>query len=55
VGARCCGDTSATIEEIEAVIRQHYDPVVKVVREVAAQQFRESLRMAMSTPAIQQA
>ena len=45
----------ATIEEIEAVIRQHYDPVVEVVREAAAEQFRESLRMAMPTPAIQQA
>lgn len=45
----------ATIEEIEAVIRQHYDPVVEVVREAAAEQYRESLRMAMPAPSIQQA
>ena len=45
----------ANIEDIEAVIRQHYDPVVEVVREAAAEQYRESLRMALPTPAIQQA
>jgi predicted nucleic acid-binding Zn-ribbon protein len=45
----------ASIEEIEAVIRQHYDPVVEVVREAAAEQYRESLRMALPSPAIQQA
>ena len=45
----------ATIEEIEAVIRQHYDPVVEVVREAAAEQYRESLRMAMPAQSIQQA
>lgn len=45
----------ASIEEIEAVIRQHYDPVVEVVREAAAEQYRESLRMAQPAPAIQQA
>ena len=45
----------ANIEEIEAVIRQHYDPVVEVVREAAAEQYRESLRMALPSPAIQQA
>ena len=45
----------ATIEEIEAVIKQHYDPVVEVVREAAAEQYRESLRMAMPAPSIQQA
>ena len=45
----------ASIEEIEAVIRQHYDPVVEVVREAAAEQYRESLRMALPSAAIQQA
>lgn len=45
----------ADIEEIEAVIRQHYDPVVEVVREHAAEQYRESLRMALPLLAIQQA
>jgi len=45
----------AKIEEIEAVIKQHYDPVVEVVREAAAEQYRESLRMAMPVPSIQQA
>jgi predicted nucleic acid-binding Zn-ribbon protein len=45
----------AGIEEIEAVIRQHYDPVVEVVREAAAEQYRESLRMALPSIAIQQA
>ena len=44
----------ASIEDIEAVIRQHYDPVVEVVREAAAEQYRESLRMAMPSLAIQQ-
>jgi hypothetical protein len=44
----------ATIEEIEAVIREHYDPVVEVVREAPAEQYRESLRMALPVPSIQQ-
>lgn len=45
----------ADIVEIEAVIRQHYDPVVEVVREAAAEQYRESIRMALPSLAIQQA
>lgn len=45
----------AKIEEIEAVIRQHYDPAVEVVREAAAEQYRESLQMTLPLPAIQQA
>ncbi|MFG6440158.1 DUF4041 domain-containing protein [Roseateles sp. LKC17W] len=44
----------ARIEEIEAVIREHYDPVVQVVREAPAEQYRESLRMAMPAESIQQ-
>ena len=43
----------ATIEEIEAVIRQHFDPSVEVVREAAAEQYRESLRMVLPSAAIQ--
>jgi predicted nucleic acid-binding Zn-ribbon protein len=43
----------AKIEEIEAVIRRHYDPVVEVVREAAAEQYRESLRMTMPASSIQ--
>lgn len=45
----------ATIEEIEAVIRQHFDPSVEVVHDAAAEQYRESLRMALPSPAIQHA
>ncbi len=45
----------ATIEEIEAVIRQHFDPSVEVVHEAAAEQYRESLRMALPSAAIQHA
>lgn len=45
----------ATIEEIEAVIRQHFDPSVEVVREAAAEQYRESMRMALPSAAIQHA
>lgn len=45
----------ASIDAIEAVIREHYDPVVEVVREAAAEQYRESLRMALPSAAIQQA
>ena len=41
-----------TAEEIEAVIRRHYDPVVEVVREAAAEQYRESLRMTMPASSI---
>jgi Domain of unknown function (DUF4041)/T5orf172 domain len=42
-----------TIEEIEAVIRQHYDPAVEVIREAAAEQYRESLRMVLPSASIQ--
>lgn len=37
----------ADIAEIEAVIRANYDAVVEVVREAPAEQYRESIRMAM--------
>jgi hypothetical protein len=37
----------ADISEIEAVIRANYDTVVEVTREAPAEQYRESLRMAM--------
>jgi predicted nucleic acid-binding Zn-ribbon protein len=40
----------ANIAEIEAVIRECYDPVVEVVREAPAEQYRESLRMATHLP-----
>lgn len=43
----------ADIIEIEAVIRANYDAVIEVVREAPAEQYRESLRMAMPTPEIQ--
>lgn len=43
----------ADIDEIEAVIRANYDAVAEVVREAPAEQYRESLRMAMPTPEIQ--
>jgi hypothetical protein len=45
----------ADISEIEAVIRADYDAVIEVVREAPAEQYRESLRMAMPTPEIQRA
>lgn len=44
----------ADIAEIEAVIRANYDAVVEVTHEAPAEQYRESLRMAMPTAAIQQ-
>jgi len=44
----------ADIAEIESVIRANYDAVVEVVHEAPAEQYRESLRMAMPTAAIQQ-
>lgn len=43
----------ADIAEIEAVIRANYDAVVEVTREAPAEQYRESLRMAMPSAAIQ--
>jgi predicted nucleic acid-binding Zn-ribbon protein len=43
----------ADIKEIEAVIRANYDSVVEVVHEAPAEQYRESVRMAMPSPAIQ--
>ncbi len=45
----------ADIAEIEAVIRANYDAVVEVTREAPAEQYRESLRMAMPKADIQQA
>lgn len=44
----------ADIAEIESVIRANYDAAVEVAREAPAEQYRESLRMAMPTAAIQQ-
>lgn len=44
----------ADIAEIESIIRANYDAVVEVTREAAAEQYRESLRMAMPKPEIQQ-
>jgi len=43
----------ADLREIEAVIRANYDAVVEVVHAAAAEQFRESLRMAMPLESIQ--
>lgn len=43
----------ADLAEIEAVIRANYDAVVEVVHTAPAEQFRESLRMAMPLEAIQ--
>ncbi|MBS3949171.1 MAG: DUF4041 domain-containing protein, partial [Peptococcaceae bacterium] len=40
----------ADIAEIESVIRENYDAVVEVTHEAAAEQFRESMRMAMPKP-----
>lgn len=44
----------ADIAEIESVIRENYDAVVEVTHEAAAEQYRESLRMALPKSAIQQ-
>lgn len=44
----------ADIAEIESVIRENYDAAVEVVYEAPAEQFRESLRLAMPVEAIQQ-
>lgn len=44
----------ADIAEIESVIRENYDAAVEVVHEASAEQYRESLRMAMPLPSIQQ-
>jgi hypothetical protein len=44
----------ADIAEIEAVIRANYDAVVEVTYEAPAEQYRESLCMALPTAAIQQ-
>jgi hypothetical protein len=45
----------ADIKEIEAVIRANYDAVVEVVHDAPAEQYRESLRLTMPSPAIQAA
>lgn len=45
----------ADLKEIETIIRQNYDAVVEVVHEAPAEQYRESLRMAMPSAAIQKA
>lgn len=45
----------ADIAEIELIIRENYDAVVEVTHEAAAEQYRESLRMALPKPSIQQA
>lgn len=45
----------ADLAEIEAVIRANYDAVVEVVHVAPAEQFRESLRMAMPLESIQTA
>ncbi|MDD1980421.1 DUF4041 domain-containing protein [Pseudomonas asiatica] len=44
----------ADIAEIEAVIRENYDAAVEVTHEAPAEQYRESLRMAMPNSTIQQ-
>lgn len=43
----------ADLKEIETVIRANYDAVVEVVHAAAAEQFRESLRLAMPLESIQ--
>lgn len=43
----------ADIAEIESVIRENYDAVVEVTYEAPAEQYRESLRMALPKGAIQ--
>lgn len=45
----------ADIAEIESIIRANYDAAVEVTHEAAAEQYRESLRMALPKPEIQQA
>lgn len=45
----------ADIVEIESVIRENYDAVVEVTHEAPAEQYRESLRMALPAEPIQQA
>lgn len=45
----------ADIAEIESVIRENYDAAVEVVHEASAEQYRESLRMALPKVEIQQA
>ena len=45
----------ADLSEIEAVIRANYDAVVEVVHSAPAEQYRESIRMAMPLEAIQAA
>ena len=45
----------ADIAEIESIIRANYDAVVEVTHEAAAEQYRESLRMAMPKKETQQA
>lgn len=45
----------ADIAEIEEVIRANYDAVVEVIHEAPAEQFRESLRMALPKAEAQQA
>ena len=45
----------ADIAEIEAVIRENYDAVVEVYHDAPAEQYRESLRMAMPKPEIVEA
>lgn len=44
----------ADIAEIESIIRENYDTAVEVTHEAAAEQYRESLRMALPKPEIQQ-
>ncbi|MFN0185128.1 MAG: DUF4041 domain-containing protein [Aquabacterium sp.] len=44
----------ADIAEIETIIRANFDAAVEVTREAPAEQYRESLRMAMPTAEIQQ-
>ena len=44
----------ADIREIESIIRANYDAAVEVTHEAAAEQYRESLRMALPKPEIQQ-
>jgi len=43
----------ADLKEVETVIRANYDAVVEVVHAAAAEQFRESLRLAMPLESIQ--
>lgn len=45
----------ADLKEIEAVIRANYDAVVEVVHAAPAEQFRESMRMAMPAESIRAA